>query len=102
MNTTSNKKSKKHDRDLKKQANQRTMEDRQRELDVVFTKFQELGISTEFAGISEFYKIANDFIKFANPCSGKIYIDELGKNLLYLLNNNKKHEIQVLLRQAQN
>lgn len=90
---------KKEIRELKKLANQRTQIERQNELNVVFNKFQELGISSEIDGISEFYKIAMNFIDDGKPVNGKIKISVIGKELHYLLNNNKKHQIQVLLRE---
>jgi len=90
---------KKEIRELKKLVNQRTQTERQTELNGVFNKFQELGISCEIDGINEFYKIAIQFIEDGKPISGKIKIDAIAKDLHYLLNNNKKHQIQVLLRE---
>jgi hypothetical protein len=97
---TSNKRSNKQERELKKLATQRTKEERQTELNNVFNKLQELGISREFVGINEFYKLAEDFIAFGNPMSGKIKVPAINRDLHYLLNNNKKHEIKVLLRES--
>lgn len=87
------------DKEKKKILQQRTKEDRQREINVIFDKFHQLGISDQMKGIDEFIIIANRFIEDGLPCSGKIRVDALNRNLHYLLNNNKKYEIQVLLRE---
>jgi hypothetical protein len=97
---TSNKRSNKQERELKKLATQRTKEERQTEINTVFGKLTELGITREFPGIDEFYKLAEDFIAFGNPMSGKIKVPAINRDLHYLLNNNKKHEIKVLLRES--
>lgn len=87
------------EKERKKLEQQRSKEDREREVQVVLNKFNELGISSEMYGIDEFIKIAKQFIEDGIPCSGKIRVDGLHRNLHYLLSNNKKHEIQVLLRE---
>jgi len=87
------------EKEYKKLSQQRTKEDRQKEISVILDKFHQLGISEQMTGIDEFIKIANRFIEDGLPCSGKIRVDALHRNLHYLLNNNKKYEIQVLLRE---
>jgi hypothetical protein len=87
------------EKEKKKLESQRTKEDRSREIQVVFDKLKELGISQEMYGIAEFVDIAKLFIEDGIPCSGKIKVDMLNRNLHYLLSNNKKHEIQVLLKE---
>ncbi len=87
------------EKEKKKLATQRTKEDRQREIQVVLDKFKELGINQEMGGIAEFVDIAKLFIEDGISCSGKIAVHVLNRNLHYLLSNNKKHEIQVLLRE---
>jgi len=81
---------------LKKQQNQRTMEERQTEIDKIFTKLQELGITREMVG--EFNKIANDYIEFGYGASGIIKILEIDRELVYLLSNDKKHQVASMLR----
>lgn len=87
------------EKERKKLEQQRSKEDREREVQVVFNKFKELGISSELYGIDEFIKISKLFIEDGIPRSGKIKIEAINRNLHYLLSNNKKHEIQVLLRE---
>ena len=81
---------------LKKQQNQRTMEERQLEIDKIFTKLQELGITREM--VSEFDKITNDYIEFGYGASGVISLPELHRELVYLLSNDKKHQVASMLR----
>jgi hypothetical protein len=81
---------------LKKQQNQRTMEERQIEIDKIFTKLQELGITR--AMVIEFDKIANDYIEFGYGASGVIELPELHRELVYLLSNDKKHQVASMLR----
>lgn len=81
---------------LKKQQNQRTKEERQEEIDKVYTKLQELGITREMVG--EFNKISSDYIEFGYSASGSVRIPEANRNLMYLLSNDKKHQVTTLLR----
>jgi hypothetical protein len=81
---------------LKKQNNQRTMEERQLEVDKVFIKLQELGITREM--VEEFDKISQNFIEFGYGASGAIKMPELHRKLVYLLTNDKKHQISTMLQ----
>lgn len=81
---------------LKKQQNQRTIEERQTEIDKIFTKLQEVGITR--AMVIEFDKIANDYIEFGYSASGVIELPELHRELVYLLSNDKKHQVASMLR----
>ena len=81
---------------LKRQQNQRTKEERQSEIDKVYEKLQELGITREMVG--EFNKISSDYVENGYSASGSVLIPEAKRNLLYLLSNDKKHQVTTLLR----
>ena len=81
---------------LKKQQNQRTIEERQFEIDKIYTKLQELGITREM--IEEFNIIAKDFIELGVSASGAINMPELHRKLVYLLTNDKKHQVSAMLK----
>lgn len=81
---------------LKKQINQRTMEERQTEIEKIFTKLQELGITREM--VTKFNKITNNYIEFGYGASGIIELPELHRELVYLLSNDKRHQVSSMLR----
>ena len=84
---------------LKKQQNQRTKDERQIEIDTVFSKLQELGITHEIVG--EFNKIATDYIESGISASGYVKIPEIKRALVYSLSNDKRHPIATMLRVLQ-
>lgn len=84
---------------LKKAAKQRTQAERQQELDTVFSKFVELGISEDMDdALKTFFHIARTFIDDGVSCSGRIKITAINREINYILSNNKLNQIQVLLR----
>lgn len=83
----------------KKEKLLRTLEERQNEIDKVYNSLEQNNIPhRQLPGFQQFATIANDFIKTGIAFSGCISIPELKKDLLYLLNNNKKHQIIVMLK----
>jgi hypothetical protein len=76
-------------------ANQRTKEERQIEIDKIFNKLSELGISEMMLG--EFPNITNNFIEFGISASGIIKISDIDRELVYLLSNNRKHQCASML-----
>ena len=83
-------------KELKKQQNQRTKEERQSEIDKVFTKLQELGISRELVG--EFNKISSDYVEFGSSASGYVKLPELKRVLIYSLPNDRRNKVATMLR----
>lgn len=81
---------------IKKLQNQRTLEERRSEVNTIYTKLQEHGITCEM--VPEFNKIANEFVEDGVNASGYVNIDGINRVLVYLLNNDKKHQISTLLR----
>ena len=81
---------------LKKQQNQRTIEERQIEIDKIYSKLQEIGITREM--VEEFNTIAQNFIDLGVSASGAIKLPELHRVLVYLLTNDKKHQISTMLK----
>lgn len=80
----------------KQEANKRTREERQAEVDSIMNKLQELRISDTMLG--DFPRIAQDFIEFGTGASGFIPIPELRRELIYLLSNNRRHQCASMLK----
>jgi hypothetical protein len=83
-------------KELKKLQNQRTKPERQLEIDNVFSKLQELGITKEMVG--EFNKIATDYIELNFNASGYVKLPELKRVLIYSLPNDKRIQVATMLR----
>lgn len=80
----------------KKQSQLRTMGERSIEVEKIFSKLQELGITRETVG--EFNEIAKDYVEFGYSASGVIKMPEIHRELIYLLSNDKKHDVASMLR----
>lgn len=80
----------------KQDANKRTQEDRQSEVDKIMAKLQELGISEVMLG--EFPTITKEFIEMGNSASGVILIPDIQRELIYLLSNNRQHQCASMLK----
>lgn len=85
----------------KKAAQQRSESDRKQELEPVMNKFAELGISEEIEEVSQFFQIARTFISNGIGSSGKIPISAIGREIQYILTNNKLHQIMVVLHKME-
>lgn len=94
------------DRLAAKQSNLRTQEERQIEYDKFMGKFAEFGISGDIEEIEKFDTMAKDWVETGNVYQGIIPIIGLDYNLVYILSNNKKNDVGVMLkatrRQANN
>jgi hypothetical protein len=86
------------DRQLAKQANQRTEVERRTEIDKAMAKLMELGISDEFEEIKRFTVLANDWVIKGGAVQGIIPIIGLKRELVYSLTNNKKQDVGIMLR----
>jgi ribosomal protein L4 len=98
VTTSSNKSAKRLAREaklLKKLQQQRTMVERNFEIEKLYAKLQELGITREMMG--DFNKIADDFVDFGIGASGIYKIDGIKYELAYLLSNDKKHQVSTML-----
>ena len=80
----------------KQQANHRTKEERQEEVNKIYAKLQELGIPLTMLG--DFPHITNDFIESGMSASGVIKIVDINRELVYLLSNNKRHQCASMLK----
>jgi hypothetical protein len=83
-------------KELKKQQNQRTKEERQTEIDNVFSKLKELGITREM--VEEFNKISYDYVEFGYSASGYVKLTELKRVLIYSLPNDRRIQVATMLR----
>lgn len=81
---------------LKKQANQRTLEERRIEIDKIYEKLYELGINDEM--LKEFKTIADDYINIGFSCSGSITIEGIERKLLYSFTMDKRHPVSSMLK----
>ena len=98
-NTQSTKSAKRLAREAKlakQEANKRTREERQAEVDAFYNKLQELCIPEVMLG--DFPAIAKDFIEFGTGASGCIKIPDIERELIYLLSNNRRHQCASMLR----
>jgi len=80
----------------KKEANKRTREERQKEIDSIMIKLQELGITNEMLG--DFPRITQDFLELGTSASGVITIPDIKRELIYLLSNNRQHQCSSMLK----
>ena len=84
----------------KKLASLKTEEDRIEEMNKVFEEFKRLGLSEEFDEIAEFHKMMLDFIENGTSYMGVIKLPWMKRNLVYRMNNKKRHETIVILQNA--
>ena len=86
------------DRQKKKLENQKTAEERKREVDKVKEMFQDLGLSTEIEGVSKFYTTMDNFVESGDGSQGTVPLPGLGREICYLLTNSRKHEVGAMLK----
>ena len=82
----------------KKLANLKSIDAREKEIYPVFEKFKELGLSTEFESINLFNKMLTDYVNNGTAYLGEIFLEGVGRNIVYRMNNNKKHETIIYLK----
>ncbi len=86
------------DRLAAKQTSVRTQEERQTEYDKFMGQFAQLGLSNEFEEIAKFDVMARDWVVNGTGYQGVIPLVGMNRDLVYMLTNNKKHEIGVMLK----
>lgn len=86
------------DRLAAKQINNRTQEERQVEYDKFMSQFAQFGLSTEFEEIDKFATMANDWVTTGTVYQGSIPIMGINRDLVYMLTNNKKNDVVVMLK----
>lgn len=84
----------------KKLANLKTEEDRTEEMRKVFDEFSNLGLSDQFEEIDNFQKMMLDYIENGTSYMGVIKLPWMKRNLVYRMNNKKRHETLVVLQNA--
>lgn len=89
------------DRIAAKQSNNRTQEERQAEYTKFMDKFAQLGLGTEFEEIAKFNKMAKDWVNNGTTYMGVIPLIGMKRDLVYILTNNKKHEVGVVLKSTE-
>jgi len=89
------------DRLAAKQSNSRTQEERQAEYDKFMGQFAQLGLSQEFEEIAKFDTMAKDWVTNGTVYQGVIPLVGMKRDLVYMLTNNKKHEIGVMLKSTE-
>lgn len=89
------------DRLAAKQSSNRTQEERQTEYDKFMGQFAQLGLSTEFEEIAKFDTMAKDWVTNGTAYQGIIPLIGMKRDLVYMLTNNKKHEIGVMLKSTE-
>lgn len=89
------------DRLASKQASVRTQEERQAEYDKFMGQFAQLGLNTDFEEIAKFDTMAKDWLENGTAYQGVIPLVGMKRDLVYMLTNNKKHEIGVMLKSTE-
>jgi hypothetical protein len=89
------------DRLSAKQTSVRTQEERQAEYDKFMGQFSQLGLSTEFEEIAKFDTVAKDWVTNGTAYQGVIPLVGMKRDLVYMLTNNKKNEIGVMLKSTE-
>ena len=72
------------------------------EINVAKDKLQNLGLSTEIQGISEFYEICNDYINKDFSWSGEIKLNGTKRILQAILPNKKINKVSLNLKYDEN
>jgi hypothetical protein len=93
-------KSEKEAKLAKKLASLKTEEDRIEEMRKVFDEFSNLGLSDQFEEIDKFQKMMLDYIEKGTSYMGVIKLPWMKRNLVYRMNNKKRHETVVVLQNA--
>jgi hypothetical protein len=78
----------------------KTIKQRKSEMDVIFDKLTNLGITEEFENIKKFKEMAEDYIETGQSYSGRLKIKEIEYILFYLLSNNESIENSVTIRRS--
>ncbi len=82
----------------KKMANLKSREDRANEIYPVIKKFSDLGLSSEFESINLFNKMMLDYVDNGTTYFGQMNLEGVDRNVVYRMNNNKKHETVIYLQ----
>lgn len=74
------------------------IEQRQYEVEQIYTKLSSLGLTPEMEGIEKFLAITNDFVENGVSCTGAIKIDGLNRTIVYILPMNPNVPASITLR----
>lgn len=86
------------ERQAKKLINQRSKEDRSCEVDTILKGISNLGFPDNDQNIIKFKGLLNDFIENGTNYNGIIPLLGYGREIHYLLSNNKNIKVTVMLR----
>ena len=81
----------------KKMANFKSKEEREKEINPVINQLRELGLSSEFESIDLFNKMMLDYVDNGTMYFGQMKLEGVDRNIVYRMNNNKKHETVIYL-----
>ena len=93
---------KKKDKLKTKENKMKTKEQKKFEINEAKEKLQNLGLSTELEGISEFYKICEDYIEKNYNWSGEIKLNGTKRILQCILPNKKINKVSITLKFDEN
>lgn len=82
----------------KKEIQLKTESERKDEVLNIINKLNSLGLSSEYPGVNDFYKICKDYIKTGNGGNGKIKLLGLKRVLEYILATRSGVECSVNLK----
>lgn len=92
----------KEERLARKQAQQRTEQERLNEVEPALQKLLELGIPEDIPGVKKFYNIIEEYINNGTPFTGIIKVPELKREFQCLLSNNRKHKPTIVFANINN
>jgi len=87
---------------IKKIKEYKTRLDRSQEIAMIIKKIADLGLSVEYEGIKDFYKICQKFVNNDEQLSGKIKLTGLKRLLCYNLVRTKSIESTINLKYNEN
>ena len=78
--------------------NNKTEEEKQKEIKNIITKLTELQLNTSHDGIKRLFMIFKEYVDGEYSLNGKIKLEELNRELVYNFPQTKNREISVNLR----
>lgn len=79
----------------------KNLEKRKSDLENIYNKMEELGLTDEFENVKKFKQIFEDYIINGQSYSGKLKIKEINYMIIYKLTTKDNIENEVIIRKIQ-
>jgi DNA invertase Pin-like site-specific DNA recombinase len=76
----------------------KNLEKRKSDLENIYNKMEELGLTNEFENVKKFKEIFEDYILTGQSYSGKLKIKEINYMIIYKLTTKDNIENEVIIR----